>query len=69
MQIGLRVITLQEANKEKCYRNIGKMNDWMAPLYFRILFVAIIFSPCIQNDSWIYIRSILTDSLSKVFSR
>ena len=32
MQRGLRVKTLQEEKKvQYCYRNIGKMNDWMAP--------------------------------------
>ena len=30
--------------KTKNYRNIGKMNDWMALLLFHILVVAIMFS-------------------------
>ena len=48
----LRVITLQEAIEKSpiLLCNIGKMNDWMAPLLFRILVVAIIFSPTVQNN-------------------
>jgi hypothetical protein len=32
MQRGVRVITLQGAieKRQYCYRNIGKINDWMA---------------------------------------
>ena len=29
------------------YRNIGNLNDWMAPFLFRIFVVAIIFSPTV----------------------
>ena len=35
------------SNREKS--NIGKMNDWMATLLFRILVVAIIFSPALYK--------------------
>jgi hypothetical protein len=36
MQRGLRVITSQGAIEKcpiYCYRNFGKMNDWMAPYF------------------------------------
>ena len=52
MQKGLTVITLQGAIKvQYCYRNIGKINDWMATYLFRILVVAIIFSPAVVSLS------------------
>ena len=40
-----RAITL----KRGPYRNIGKMNDWMATYLFCILVVAILFSPTVVN--------------------
>ena len=48
---GLRVITLQGAIEKKT-RNIGKINDWMTPKLFRILVVAIIFSPTVNIEGF-----------------
>ena len=49
MQRGLRVITLQQYRKVKyCYRNIRKMNDWMAPYLFSIWVIAITSSPTVH---------------------
>ena len=40
----------KRSNKEN--RNIGKMNDWMAPQLFRILVVALIFSWTVPDRAW-----------------
>ena len=47
MQRGSRVITLQGAIE----KNKRKIKDWMAPKLFRILVVAIIFSPTVNKSA------------------
>ena len=51
MQRGLRVITLQGTIEKSpiLLSQYCKMNDWMAPYLFRILVVAIIFSPTVYD--------------------
>jgi hypothetical protein len=61
MQKGLRVITLQGAIEKSpiCYRhrNIENLNDWMVPKLFRILVVAMIFSPTVglRENCWLLV--------------
>ena len=52
MQRGLRVMTLQGAIEKSpmLLSQYWKMNDWMTPLLIRILVVAIIFSPTVDDN-------------------
>ena len=38
---------LSKSSVQYCYHNIGNLNDWMTPSLFRILVVAILFSPTV----------------------